>query len=125
MFNLLVNTRRPDVSFNRNGKIRLTARVVRMLSMSPGDSINIAVNDGEYLLHSTPHDADETLRRFEAKCYPSKRGGGKHYCANSVRLCRSLLSSIGCTADKVSFIVGDAIEMNGKIYLPIITQYQL
>lgn len=121
MFNLLTHTRRPDVSFNRNGKIRLTARVVRMLSMSPGDSINIAVNDGEYLLHSTPHDADETLRRFEAKCYPSKRGGGKHYCANSVRLCRSLLEAIGSHADKVSFNVGEALTISGTLYLPIIT----
>lgn len=121
MFNLLVHTRRPDVSFSRNGKIRLTARVVRMLSMSPGDSINIAVNDGEYLLHSISHDLNESLMRFEAKCYPSKRGRGKNYCANSVRLCRSLLASIGCDADKVAFNVGDAVEMNGKIYLPIIT----
>lgn len=125
MINLLVNTRRPDVSFSRNGKIRLTARVVRILSMSPGDSINIAVSGGEYLLHSTPHGTDKPLRRFEAKCYPSKRRGGKHYCANSVRLCRSLLASIGCIADKAAFIVGDAIEINGKVYLPIITRYLL
>lgn len=49
MIKLLEHTRRPDISFYRNGTIRIAARVSRMLSLSPGDVINIAVTEGEYL----------------------------------------------------------------------------
>ena len=42
MIKLLQRTRRPDITFCRNGRISITARVVRLLSLQPGDSINIA-----------------------------------------------------------------------------------
>lgn len=120
MMKLLKNTRRPDITFYRNGAIRLTAGVIKLLSISPGDSINIAVDNGEYLLYSIHHEKDDCFRRFEAQCYPSKRGG-LNFCANSVRLCRSLLAAIGSSAMKAAFNVGESIEINGNTYLPIIT----
>ena len=42
MIKLLERTRRPDITFSRNGRISITARVVRLLSLQPGDSINVA-----------------------------------------------------------------------------------
>lgn len=147
MIKLLEHTRRPDVSFSRNGTIRITARVARILSLCPGDALNIAITNGEFpcqqaqsgtcscsaecrrkcnhvefLLHAV--HITNAFSRHEAQCYPSKRGSG-NYCANSVRLCRALLDCAGVSADKASFMVGQAIERDGIIYVPIITLHPL
>lgn len=145
---LLEHTRRPDISFHRNGTIRITARVARMLSLLPGDAINIAITDAEflrqreqsgacsgsagrsrqcgqpeYLLFAVRHQ--DTSHRYEAQCYRSKRGGGENYCANSVRLCRALFNSIGVKSERVSFMAGEAIMRNTVRYVPIITLHPL
>ncbi len=118
MIKLLEHTRRPDITFHRNGIIRITARVARILSLRPGDSINVAVSDGEYLLHAVHRD--NPIGRYETQCYRSKRGG-ENYCANSVRLCRSMLSIAGCSGKRVSFMVGERCECEGVVCVPIIT----
>lgn len=118
MYKLLEQTRRPDITFYRNGIIRITARVARILSLRPGDSINVAVVDGEYLLHAVHRD--NSIGRHEAQCYRSKRGG-ENYCANSVRLCRSMFDVVGCRGDRVSFMVGEKTECEGVACVPIIT----
>ena len=121
---LLTYTRRPDISFNRNGTIRLSARVVRLLSIMPGDSINISVCNAEHLLYVIRHSDSKAGERFEAQCHPTKRGGNNFY-ANSVRLCRALLSSVSVSAPKVSFAVGDPQFHFGSLYLPILTRMPL
>ncbi len=122
MIKLLEHSRRPDISFSCNGLIRITARVARMLSLRPGDTINIAVNDGEYLLCAT--HLVNNIGRHEARCYLAKKGSA-NYCANSVRLCRSLLDSVGVLENKVSYMVGKAFERGNTIYVPIITRHPL
>lgn len=121
---LLENNRRPDISFHRNGTIRIAARLARILSLRPGDALNIAVTNGEYLLYAVRYQ-NANYHRYEAQCYRSKRSGGENYCANSVRLCRSLFNSVGISSDRVSFMSGEAIERNGVKYVPIITLYPL
>ncbi len=124
MINLLEHTRRPDISFCRKrGTIRITAKVARVLALRPGDAINIAVHNGEYLLYAI-HRVNN-ISRFEAQCYPSKKDGGMNYCANSVRLCRSLLDALGVPDNKAAFLVGEAIDIYGTTYLPIITSHPL
>lgn len=118
MYKLLEQTRRPDITFQLNGIIRITARVARILSLRPGDAINIIVTDGEYLLYAVHHD--NLIGRYEAQCYRSKRGG-ENYCANSVSLCRSMLSIVGSRNNRVSFMVGESTERSGVVYVPIIT----
>lgn len=123
MIKLLEHNRRPDISFSRKrGTIRITARVARVLGLRPGDAINIAVSNGEYYLHAV--HITNGIGRFEAQCYPSKRGSG-NYCANSVRLCRALLDAVGVNSNKVSFMVGQAVDRGGIIYVPIITLHPL
>ena len=117
---LLPHTRRHDITFHRKGLIRITARVVHALKLKPGDSINIAVSDGEYLLFAVRHK----IGRHEAQCHPTKRGGF-NYSANSTRLCQSLFMSLGLEADKVSFMVGEPTESQSTTYLPIITHMPL
>lgn len=123
MIKLLEHTRRPDISFSRKrGTIRITAKVARVLALRPGDSINIAVSNGEYLLHAV--HLVNNFGRHEAQCYPTKKGS-HNYCANSVRLCRSLLDSVGIKADKVAYMVGEAFKRGDIIYAPIITHRPL
>lgn len=123
MKKLLEHNRRPDISFSRKrGTIRITARVARVLALRPGDVINIAVSNGEYLLYAL-HIANG-IGRHEAQCYPTKKGSG-NYCANSVRLCRSLLDSVGSSAEKVAFMVGQSFESDNITYIPIITLHPL
>ena len=120
MQQLLENTRRHDITFHRNGLIRITARIVRILRLRPGDSINIAVSDGEYLLFAVRHN----VGRHEAQCHPTKRGG-RNYCANSTRLCRLFFESLGIDSDRVSFMIGEQIVSRDTVYLPIITHLPL
>lgn len=116
MQRLLENTRRHDITFHRSGLIRITARVVRALQLRPGDSINIAVSNGEYLLFAVRHN----IGRHEAQCHPTKQGC-RNYCANSIRLCRMFFQALSLDADSVSFMVGEPTEQLGAKYLPIIT----
>lgn len=122
MKKLLEHTRRPDISFVRNGAIRISSRVVRALSLRPGDSINIAVSDGEYLLYAVTHSGD--FGRHVAQCFRSKYGSN-NLCAQSVALCRGLLDSAGISAYRASFMVGQPIERAGVKYVPIITLHPL
>lgn len=119
---LLTHTRRPDISFSCRGIIRLTARLVTSLSLKPGDSINIDVVNGEYLLYAIRNT--DNIGRHEAQCYPSKKGY-RNYCANSVHLCRAILASTGVSGDKVSYMVGLAFIRDNITYVPIITQRPL
>lgn len=122
MIKLLEHTRRPDISFHRNGIIRITARLARALSLRPGDAINIAVNDGEYLLHATR--LPSAIGRHLAQCHPTKKGSA-NYCAHSVRLCRALLDELGIDAAGASFMVGEPCSRGGVTYVPIITLHPL
>lgn len=118
MQTLLTRTRRPDITFHRSGIISITARVGGMLGLHEGDSINIAVSGGEYFLFAVRH----CIGRHEAQCFPTKRGG-RNLRANSARLCRLLLDSIGLSGcPRASFMAGEKVERDGTTFLPIITQ---
>lgn len=117
MIKLLEHTRKPDITFNRNGIIQITSRLARALSLCPGDAINITISKGEYLLHSIKKNG---TGRLEAQCYQTKKGNN-HYCANSVKLCRAILNMTGTTKTRVSFMTGTPITINSTTYIPIIT----
>lgn len=117
MRNLLENTRRPDITFNRSGRIFITARVARILDTNPGDTINVAVVGEEYMLFSQ----HKSIGRHTAMCYPTKKGS-LNFCANSAELARAMLDAIQFTGDRVMFMVGKEVTMNGMVYCPIITR---
>ncbi len=122
MIKLLQRTRRPDITFSRNGRISITARVVRLLSLQPGDSINVAFHAGEcYLLASRHHNA---VGRHIAQCYPTKKGS-RNYCANSVTLARLILDHCQIRSQRASFLVGKEETRGGEVYLPIIYKMPL
>ncbi len=122
MIKLLQRTRRPDITFSRNGRISITARVVRILSIQPGDSINIAFHDGECYLMATHHG--NAAGRHIAQCYPTKKGS-RNYCASSVTLARLMLAGCKVQGERASFMVGKEETRNGEVYLPIIYKMPL
>ena len=122
MIKLLENTRRPDITFCRNGRIYITARVSRILSLDPGDSINIAYDNGEYLLFAVRHP--NCRGRHIAQCFATKKGS-HNLSANSVQLCHSILLFANVNTDRASFMVGKAFERNNTTYLPIIIKCPL
>ena len=122
MIKLLQHTRRPDITFCRNGRILITARVAHILSLSPGDSINVAFIDLEYLLYAVRHE--NNIGRHVAQCYPTKKHS-RNYCANSVELCRYMLSIANVSTDRVSLMAGEPITRNDTVYIPIIYQCPL
>lgn len=122
MIKLLERTRRPDITFSRNGRISITARVVRLLSLQPGDSINVAFHLGECYLLAVRHQ--NAIGRHVAQCHPTKKGS-RNYCANSVMLARLMLDNCKISQQRASFMVGKEEMRNGKVYLPIIYKMPL
>ena len=122
MIKLLEHTRRPDITFCRNGRILITARVARLLSLRPGDSLNVAYINREYLIYAVHRE--NNIGRHVAQCYPTKKHS-RNYCANSVELCRSILSIANVTTDRVSLMAGEPVNLNDTVYIPIITQCPL
>lgn len=118
MKKLLEHTRRPDISFSRNGIIRITARLAHILSINPGDTINISLSNNECLLHAA--HIQNPIGRHKACCYPTKKGS-VNYCANSVHLCRALLDFAKVSAAKAAFMTGQPFTCDNTIYVPIIT----
>lgn len=97
MTTLLPNTRRPDVSFYANGRIDITARVAKMLSLKENDVIDIALQGGEYLLYRK-YKAESLIGRHEAQCHVTKKRGlfrSNNIRAYSKRLCAAMLKAAG------------------------------
>ncbi len=52
MESILPSSRKPDISFHPSGKIDISARIARLLDISPGDIIDILLDaDGELYLY--------------------------------------------------------------------------
>lgn len=89
----LENTRRPDITFHAGGRIDITARVAKALSLHPGDVIDIAHDDGEYYLYVKHRNA---VGRHEAQCAPTYKGRTcNNLRAHSRRLCQAVLKVNG------------------------------
>lgn len=116
MVSLIKNTRRPDITFFRDGRILITARIARLLNLATGDVINIAIHDNEYLLFAKHN----VIGRHEAQCYPTKRGS-HNFCANSIRLSRALLDACNIPDQKASFMMGEPATIDNQYCIPIIT----
>lgn len=120
MMKLLNKTRRADITFCRNGRIMMTARIAGMLNLTSAHAINIASDNGEYYLFAT----DASVGRHIGRCYPTKRRS-HNFCANSVAIARYILDSAGVEGPQASFMAGDAIVRDGRAYVPIIIKRPL
>lgn len=118
MQSILKSNRRPDISFSQSGQINLSAHVVKVLDLHPGDAIDIQTDGFEYYLYvrspATPG------ARYEAQCFPSNKKG-KHFRAYSRRLCKAMLAACNCTK-KIELATGETVTQGGVKYITIITR---
>ncbi len=120
MKSILGNTRKPDITFYSNGRIDITAGVVRQLGLSLGDVIDVMTDSEEYYLYvkyRTP------IGRHEASVYPTGKNS-HNFRTYSQSLCRAIYSECkACEEPKLKLCCGEAIQQSdGKILLPIITK---
>ncbi len=114
--------RQPDVIFRRSGQFDLTARVVRLLDIAPGDVIDIIADDGEFYLYIARHAPSGRYRGRVVRSKPHTRSC--HFRGSSSALCRAILRVVGHT-DKAELYCGALTTLPGGIpALPIITRME-
>lgn len=91
MTSIYKNTRKPDITFHRDGRIDITARVAKLLRLCPDDVIDVAEEDEEYLLYVRLRH-DRAVGRYEAQCRPTNRGKfqANNFRAYSKQLCAAV-----------------------------------
>lgn len=131
MTSLLGNTRKPDVSFYRNGRIDISARVVKALGIERGDVIDVVTDGDEYLLYVV-HKGKDVSGAHEAQCYPSNIRRTHNFRCHSKRLSKAVRAAVRtpleCTeVEVVRLAAGDAYASKwlGKMVIPIITRMTL
>ena len=122
MTTTLENTRRPDITFHTSGRIDITARVVKALSLLPGDVIDIAHDASEYYLYVKHRN---TVGRHEAQCSPTYKGRTCHNLrAHSKRLCMAVINVNGNSVARLP--VGDPINHPSLgVALPVIIRHNI
>lgn len=127
MTSILDNTRRPDVSFYRGGRIDITARVAKILKLRKGDVIDVAYDGWEYMLYVRSRGT-VTVGRHEAKCFPTNRGKlrANNFRAHSAKLCRAILNA-SMAADAARLPAGQPVMSRklGGMAVPLITRNPL
>ena len=109
MERLLGNTRRPDVSFYKNGRIDITARTARLIDLRAGDVVDVAIDGGEYYLYARVK-ADKAAGRHEAVCRATNSGPRcRNLRAYSRRLCDKVLKAAG-TQGSARLPVGEPLD---------------
>ena len=108
---MLRNTRKPDISFYRSGRIDITAHAAKMLQLKAGDVIDIAKTSGEYYLYRK-YKSENVVGRHEAQCQKTSNKG--KVCNNlrvySKRLCQEVLRING-NAKAVRLPVGQLVRL--------------
>ena len=120
---LLKKSRKADISFHKNGKIDITARVARLLSIQNGDVIDVGVEKSECFLY-VRHRGQNCMGRHEAQCSPTKRNS-YNFRAYSVKLCRAMMNFTECSDKTLHLACGEKIEKGNQNYLTLIVRNKL
>lgn len=125
MESLLGNTRRPDVSFYKDGRIDITSRVARSLNLCDGDVVDIAKSDRELYLYVKWRKAD-VVGKHTAQCRATKQHKS---CTNfrlfSVKLCTTILDMCGAE-NTARLAAGSKVALEGiGDAVPLITRINL
>ena len=117
---ILGRTRRPDISFSRNGRIELSSRVAQLLTLHKGDVIDVLIDDrtGDCFLYRKCHTLEGM--RHEAQVYRTN-ACGQHFRTYSRRLCREVLQALNFHGEKMRLPTGgEVVPIEGHDVLPII-----
>lgn len=122
MQSILGNTRKTDITFHAGGRIDISARVVKTLSLQKGDVIDVMDAGGEFYLYVKIHAP--TVGRHEATCFPT-HSRSCHFRAWSQKLCRALIKVGGASLCKVELSCGAPVDLTVGTALPIIYRHIL
>ena len=124
MESIMDQYRKPDVTFNKSGRIEITAKVANILNLLPGDCIDVGiVNNIDYYLYVRRRNNNKLPFRFSARVYPTKKNT-RSYRANCVELCRKILKMFHADS-KFSPQLGSPILLEGDTAIPIIGNINL
>ncbi len=115
------STRRPDIVFYPSGRIAITARISRMLTLQPGDVIDIQTDRDEcniFVRYRNP------VGRHVARCHPSAgRRNSAHYICYSRPMVKAMAAIAGMDPKRaMRFPCGYPFDQEGTVYIPIITK---
>lgn len=104
------------MKFFRDGRIYITARVAREISLEAGDAIDIACGNGRYYLYVSRKKAPEG---YVARCYPQKSGSAFMRC-NSRDITDGILKAAGAE-DRAYLLVGppELLAELGRFAVPV------
>ena len=112
----MLNNIKTDISFKADGKIELSAKVVKALGIKPGDAINFTWIDEECYLYV----AMKAIQNIscKGKCIAAKKGSN-YMRTNWKQACKIVLPP---NINEARYRVGECIEIGGKPHLSIITR---
>lgn len=117
MKSILPSSRRHDISFHPSGKIEISARVARKLSLVSGDVVGIAEERGELFLYVRLRAGTYTGRH--KGCVSTANHGRGTFRTYSKAISRSVLSIAG-TPGPLRCPCGAEIIRDNKTYITII-----
>jgi hypothetical protein len=125
MESLLSNTRKPDLSFFKDGHIDITARVAKSIGLEDGDVIDI-LKDGKELYLYVKIKSKDVIGMHAGRCrstHPDK--AHRNFRTNCKRLCNAIFDI--CNNDcLVKIAAGEAFEIpNIGLVVPLITRINL
>lgn len=118
MTTILSASRRPDIVVFPDGRIDLRKRPVAALGIGEGDVVDIAVDRYERLLY-VKYKADRAVGNHAARCIRVHRSGVSLRLF-SVQLARYILSLIPGHAEEARLALGDPLETELGLAMPII-----
>ena len=111
MKSVLGKTRRTDVTFRKDGRVDISARIARLLDLRVGDVMDVAIGGGEVVLYRRLK-AEDAWGRHEACCYcANNKGWSMRF--HSKRLVTAVLAMVGET-DKAECPAGEMMEVDGR-----------
>lgn len=117
MKSILPNSRKHDISFHASGKIDISAHIARKLSLSTGDVIDIAQENGEWYLYVKLRSGNYA-GRHDGRVWATARGKGT-FRTWSKALTHAVLTAAGASA-RLRCPCGSEIERNNIKYITII-----
>lgn len=116
--NQILSNIKPDIKFMPNGDINLTAKVVSLLGLKEGDSIQVATDDDELYLYIHMRNAiDKNISGIARRANKTSKSLRVRW----IPLCKKIIDMDG-RASFAAYRVGDPYEKDGRIVLPIITR---
>lgn len=116
--NQIVSNIKPDIKFMPNGDIHLTSKVVSLLDIQEGDSIQVATDDEEVYMYIHMRNVKE--KNVSGIARRASRLP-KYLRVRWVSLCKKIIKMDG-RANYAAYRVGDPYEKEGHRVLPIITR---